>query len=134
MNQLQICRSQIIFFEFTFKLKINIKKNLLVNFTVSHQSITEIFKVLSSENSHRHCYLHCITGWVQVKYCQFEVYYWDGSSKHLYNIYNKSRCKCCLCAVYSEILNPSKYNCTTIAYDAYFKVTSHIWHQKCIAF
>ena len=31
-------------------MKININKNLPVNFTVSNQTIPEIFKVLSSEN------------------------------------------------------------------------------------
>ena len=37
-------------------MKININKNLLVNFTVKNQAITEIFKVLSSENRNRHSY------------------------------------------------------------------------------
>ena len=38
------------FFEFTLKSKININKNLLVNFTVLNQTIPEIFKVVSSKN------------------------------------------------------------------------------------
>ena len=51
LSDVKELQSQIIFFEFTFKLKININNlNLLVNFSLKASNIPEIFNVLSSEN------------------------------------------------------------------------------------
>ena len=99
----KLSKPLIIVFISNFKLKINMNKNLLVNFTVWNQAITEIFKDLSSENHDNNNTL-LITGWVKIKYCQFQVYYWDGSREHLYNQYAQwIMLQTLPCVVYREL-------------------------------